>query len=530
MEAHEKKPNSRLRRERDLKGWSQATLAEKVGTSEQGVNRWENGHHRPNRYFQTELCRVFGKDAQELGFMDDPQTAEQAAQTDAREEKRAEQALALSPAPLPEPGEEVHEPDERHEQGVRDQHTVLVLPSSVVQLGALEGSVIPDGATAFGITFARIVTLVQQWYGIARFCSDLQARLDQEIQGLDMLNLHSPFEESTLSRHDFLVLLATLPPALLAETKQAHKVIVRVEEFLPQCAASITACWHLSAGSQLETIPPILDAYLPTLLSITTYMPTYREVAADLVAQCYLLKTILAWHLEGLSQAEAYCLQALNYSVMANNPNLQMITLNRHTDIAYYDSNFSLALTKSEAALALLQKTDQGRVFPFMAGEVYMSLATFQAYHRLKREAEQSLEEAQKAFTAQSCHVSIPIYADCGELLISFRGGLTHYYLGQEDRQHAEQAWTVLKQFGQLQPSTTISERLRLECLNSRALAAIQLNEMEEAIACFEAAKQGARDLGSKQRSTEVGHVYSQMLKQWPNERRIVTLAPSSQQ
>jgi tetratricopeptide (TPR) repeat protein len=304
-------------------------------------------------------------------------------------------------------------------------------------------------------------------------------------------------------------------------------MLVLVEQFLPQCAASITACWHLSAASQLETIPPILDSYLPTLLSIITHAPRYREVAADLVAQCYLLKTILAWHLEGLSQAEACCLQALNYSVMANNPNLQMLALNRHTDISYYDSNFSLALTKSEAALAILQKADQGRVLPFMAGEVYMSLATFQAYHRLQREAEQSLEEAQKVFTAQSSHEPIPIYADCGELLISFRGGLTHYYLGQDDSEHAKQAWSALEQVGQLQPSTTIPERFRLEGVNGRALAAIQLNEMEEVIACFEAATQGARDLGSKQRSTEVGYVYSQTLKQWPSERRIVTLEPS---
>jgi hypothetical protein len=66
--------------------------------------------------------------------------------------------------------------------------------------------------------------------------------------------------------------------------------------------------------------------------------------------------------------------------------------------------------------------------------------------------------------------------------------------------------------------------------VNRRALAAIQLNEMEEAIACFEAAKQGARDLGSKQRSAEVGHVYSEMLKRWPSERRIVTLGLPSQQ
>jgi tetratricopeptide (TPR) repeat protein len=387
-----------------------------------------------------------------------------------------------------------------------------------------------DGTSTFGIAFARIITLIHQWHSMARFCSNLQAQLDQEIKELDMLKLQYPLEQYTFSRHDFLAMLATLPIALLAETKQAHKLALVVEEFLPQCAASLTACWHLSRGSHLETIPPILDSFLPTLVSIITHVPTYREVAADLVAQCYRLKAMLAWHLEGLGQAEAYCLQALNYSIMANNPNLRISALSRLAVIAYYDSNFSQGLTKSEAALAILQQTDQSRVSPVVKGQAYMYLAALQGYHQSKREAEQSLECAQTAFAVQSSHEPIPLYLDWGKLLITLWGGLTHYYLGQDDSKHAEQAWTVLKQFGQLQPSTTISERSRLECLNSRALAAVQLNEMEEAIACFEAGKQGARELGSKQRSTEVGYVYSEMLNRWPNERRIVTVEPASQQ
>lgn len=66
-----KQPNMLLRRERELKGWSQQKLAEKLGTNEQAVNRWENGVHKPNRYFQTQLCQIFGKNAEELGFMDE---------------------------------------------------------------------------------------------------------------------------------------------------------------------------------------------------------------------------------------------------------------------------------------------------------------------------------------------------------------------------------------------------------------------------------------------------------------------------
>jgi transcriptional regulator with XRE-family HTH domain/tetratricopeptide (TPR) repeat protein len=69
MVEKEKRPNKRLRRERELKGWSQRTLAERLGTTEQVVSRWESGLHRPNRNAQTQLCQLFGKSAEELGFM-----------------------------------------------------------------------------------------------------------------------------------------------------------------------------------------------------------------------------------------------------------------------------------------------------------------------------------------------------------------------------------------------------------------------------------------------------------------------------
>lgn len=65
----EKRPNKELRRERELKGWSQQVLAERVGTNEQTVTRWESGSHRPNKHFQAQLCQLFGKSAEELGFI-----------------------------------------------------------------------------------------------------------------------------------------------------------------------------------------------------------------------------------------------------------------------------------------------------------------------------------------------------------------------------------------------------------------------------------------------------------------------------
>lgn len=65
----EKRPNIQLRRERELKGWSQRMVAEQIETNPQTVTRWELGENKPSRYFQTKLCELFGKSAEELGFM-----------------------------------------------------------------------------------------------------------------------------------------------------------------------------------------------------------------------------------------------------------------------------------------------------------------------------------------------------------------------------------------------------------------------------------------------------------------------------
>lgn len=103
-----------------------------------------------------------------------------------------------------------------------------------------------------------------------------------------------------------------------------------------------------------EAIAPIIDSYLPSLVVIVKHAPSYRKVAADLVAQCFCLKTILAWHVKGLTLAETYSQQALYYSEIAHSTNLQLTALNQQALLANYARQFPQALTKSEAALALL--------------------------------------------------------------------------------------------------------------------------------------------------------------------------------
>jgi WD40 repeat protein/transcriptional regulator with XRE-family HTH domain len=61
--------HEQLRHERELRGWSQADLAEKVGCDTKTVGRWESGIGFPRPYHRQKLCEIFGKNAEELGLV-----------------------------------------------------------------------------------------------------------------------------------------------------------------------------------------------------------------------------------------------------------------------------------------------------------------------------------------------------------------------------------------------------------------------------------------------------------------------------
>lgn len=63
------KSNDYLKREREIRGWSQARLAQEIGTTAVNIGRWERGASIPSPYFRERLCITFGKDAQALGLV-----------------------------------------------------------------------------------------------------------------------------------------------------------------------------------------------------------------------------------------------------------------------------------------------------------------------------------------------------------------------------------------------------------------------------------------------------------------------------
>ena len=66
---------SRLKQEREQRGWTQSELAERIGTTQVNISRWEKGVTAPSPYYRQRLGELFGKSIQELGLI--PESSEE---------------------------------------------------------------------------------------------------------------------------------------------------------------------------------------------------------------------------------------------------------------------------------------------------------------------------------------------------------------------------------------------------------------------------------------------------------------------
>jgi tetratricopeptide (TPR) repeat protein len=95
--------DSQLKRQREMRGWSQARAAEKlaqlcasgdgksVGVDDKMIGSWERGEHLPSPYYREKLSLLYGKSLQELGLITLEETREE----------RAEESFHLSKRLLP---------------------------------------------------------------------------------------------------------------------------------------------------------------------------------------------------------------------------------------------------------------------------------------------------------------------------------------------------------------------------------------------------------------------------------------------
>lgn len=70
---NDKAPNVLLLKQRQLHGWTQRDVAEKIGTYPVNISRWERGEALPDHNFQQKLCELFQCKFGDLGLLQSPQ-------------------------------------------------------------------------------------------------------------------------------------------------------------------------------------------------------------------------------------------------------------------------------------------------------------------------------------------------------------------------------------------------------------------------------------------------------------------------
>jgi hypothetical protein len=380
---------------------------------------------------------------------------------------------------------------------------------------------------------SRLMRIIWNWSpGDARY---------QKLQLLILLELEDNSVQDDITRRDALRFLALVPADMLG-LSQFHAVFkkgVSHEDILKHCAAGIVACWQLRKGKELAFADLAVSKYIPTLKAMTQTAPTaQKKAAANLLAQCLLLKSVLSWNGAAANMAITCAQQAETYGVMAGSRLLQVTALRTQAAALYYANQWGQALQAAEDAKSLIEERDkqdkqkQPSVSSQPAEEpipqlihsyVYAGLATYQAYHGDK-EALHSLKKAHTTFFAQSDDEVAPIWIDhsIGNLLNN--DGSVHVHLGLY-KGAIDSLGQIDTQYAQ---DSTIPMSCRITSAFDQMIAEVsrddQPRDMEWCIDRWTQGIKEAKAVQSQKCINQAIQAYTAMCIAWPAEKRVKNL------
>ena len=460
---------------------SQDEVAAKVQVSKVTVHRWEKEGDVPQPLHLRELCTLYGKTAQELGF-----TMQQ-----------------LEP-----------------EKAVVDVQTISNTANEEV-----EGECVLTTFRQHNF-ISRLMRIVWNWPpGDARY---------QMLQELILLEFEDNVMNDEMSRRDALRFLALIPADMLGLSQfgAVFKKEFSYEDILKHCAAGITACWNLRKGKELTFADLAVSTYIPTLKAMTQTAPiVQRKAAADLLAQCFLLKSTLSRHLDASNEAIVYAQQAETHGEQAGSLLLRILALRTQAASHYYANHWIPALQAAERARHLLEERDkqdqqkQPSTFSQPAEEpipqlvssyVYAGLATYQARNGRKEGALLSLQKAHDTFSNEQA----PIWIDHNQANLALNDGMARYHLGL----HRD----AIDSFAQISAIPTRSESIYVEAFIDLVMVEVsrddQPRDMQWCIDHWVQGIQGAKALRSQQRINEAIHAYTAIRAAWPGEKQVKNL------
>ncbi len=405
-----------------------------------------------------------------------------------------------------------------------------LLPASTFTLSeiALEGA---ESAVMLGEQTMRLLQATTRWYGQAVFCDHLQSLLHQELERWTRVSTSNP--EAVISRRMALSALAAMPLGLVPAILAGQRSPFILEEFLPACTASISACWHLMMGDGLATVATQLPKYLPALEILAQQPSRYQKIAAKLATQGCFLMGLLAMHHLNLPLREAYCRRAARYGRESGDQALYVTALTYLACTLYLEQKLSEALRVYEQAIMIIS-APENQISLLLKNKVFVQTAATYAQNGQVQEALRYVSKAREFLPGYAPNEAIDLATDWGLFSAFLQEGITYGYLGQLTVQQGlskrprvlyTAAHTTLAQFEQLDTTIMVPERWRVEVLNHQAATAIALGEMEMFQTYFQAGAQGAKALGSQKRKQEAIDNWRLARLRWPDETVIKDLA-----
>jgi tetratricopeptide (TPR) repeat protein len=338
-------------------------------------------------------------------------------------------------------------------------------------------------------------------------------------------------ESALLSRRTVLVTLAAMPLGMVPLILGGQRSPLVLEEFLPECTASLTACWHLMMGDGLSTVATQLPKYLPALEMLVQQPSRYQKTAVKLAAQGHLLMSLIALHSLNSPLREAHCWHAEHCGRESGDQALYVAVLLFLAGVLYEENKLDKSLSVYEKAMAIVSHPSN-QASPLLKNKVFVNAAACYAQAGHVQEALRCLGKARELFPTEAHDEPVYLSTDHGEYAMLQWEGQTYQNLGKcsfdlpkRSRVLYTAAQASFAKVSRLDPAIVVPERLRLEIINQQAATALALNDMDRFQAYLKEGALGARALGSEKRKQEVIDNWKAARLRWPHEMVIKDLA-----
>lgn len=325
-----------------------------------------------------------------------------------------------------------------------------------------------------------------------------------------------------VSRRQALVALAALPAMFAASAGVAgSRPAAATDRFLSQCAASLTACWHLLKGCDLHVIDRMVSSYLLELDGIARQQSAHQQAAARLASQAHRICGIIALHRNQLAVRERHCKQAFYYAQAASDVNCQAAALVSLASTFFYRGDPARAASVYERALSY----GQPGLTPLQYSRVHAELAAVYGQLGREQDALRSVSMAEQWYPNDPDQDRSFLYAEFTRGSLALELGLAYAALAERypGRRYQRKAADVFALVEQAEPGA-VPDRIRFEIANHQARTAVLLNDFEAFETHMYRGIDGVIQLESRQRQRELHAAWKQAAEAWPGERRLDAL------